>query len=108
MVNTAFGGIIEQFLRDTCLDPLERMNGQLPRLPPKAAEVFKRFARRANKGLLHSLDWEMLYRFVYVCRATRVRLSEDDFYRLLANEGFANAKQISVILGHLSSFSRVK
>ena len=43
------------------------MNEELPRLPPKAGEAFNRFARRANKGLLHSLDWEMLYRFVYVC-----------------------------------------
>jgi hypothetical protein len=84
------------------------MNEQLPRLPPKAAEAFNRFARRANKSLLHPLDWEMLYRFVYICRATRVTLSEDDFYRLLANEGFANAKQISIILGHLSSFARMK
>ena len=84
------------------------MNEQLPRLPPKAAEAFRRFARRANKSILHTLDWEMLYRFVYVCRATRVTLSEDDFYRLLANEGFVKAKQISVILGHLSSFSRMK
>ena len=91
-----------------CSAFLERMNEQVPRLPPKAAEAFKRFARRANKGFLHSLDWEMLYRFVCVCRATRVALSEDDFYRLLANEGFANTKQISIILGHLSSFSRMK
>jgi hypothetical protein len=84
------------------------MNEQLPRLPPKAADTFKRFARRANKVSLHSYDWEMLYRFVYVCRATRVTLSEDDFYRLLANEGFAKAEQISIILGHLTSFARMK
>jgi hypothetical protein len=95
-------------LKDQLRDILQSMNEQLPKLPPKAAEAFKRFSRRANKGLLHSNDWQMLYRFVYVCRATRVTLSEDDFYRLLANEGFANAEQISIILGHLSSFARMK
>jgi hypothetical protein len=95
-------------LKDQLRDILQSMNEQLPKLPPKAAEAFKRFSRRANKGLLHSNDWQMLYRFVYVCRATRVTLSEDDFYRLLANEGFANAEQISIIWGHLSSFARMK
>jgi hypothetical protein len=81
---------------------------ELPRLPPKAAEAFNRFARRANKLSLHSLDWEMLYRFVSACRATRVTLSEDDFYRLLRSEGFANARQISVTSHHLSEFARMK
>ena len=89
-------------------DRTERMNEELPRLRPKAAEAFNRFARRANKGLLHSLGWEVLYRFVYVCRATRVTLSEDDFYRLLRSEGLANARRISVIFHHLSEFARMK
>jgi hypothetical protein len=47
--------------------------------------------RRTLSDLLEELtkvsyirnDWE-LYKFVYVCRATRVTLSEDDFYRITA------------------------
>jgi hypothetical protein len=82
------------------------MDEELPKLPPKASEALNRFVGRANKSLLHPLDWEMFYRFVSVCRATRVTLSEDDVYRLLTSEGFSHAKEISLIFHHLSNFAR--
>jgi hypothetical protein len=88
--------------------PTNRMNQELPKLPPKASKAFKVFVGRANKGLLHQLDWERFYRFVSVCRATRVTLSEDDVYRLLRSEGFSQAKHISSIFYHLNNFARLR
>jgi hypothetical protein len=84
------------------------MNQELPNLPPKASKAFQVFVGGANKSLLHQLDWERLYRFVSVCRATRVTLSEDDVYRLLTSEGFSHAKHISSIFYHLSNFARLR
>jgi len=84
------------------------MTDEIPELPPKAKQAFDRFSKRANKLSLHPYDWDYLYRFVYVCRATRVNLSEVDMYRLLMTHRFRQAEEIAGIFDHLNNFARMR
>jgi hypothetical protein len=79
-------------------------------LPPKSSEGFKQFTDLANKNCLHPLDWNRLYRFVRICHATRVRLSEGRLRGLLVKEGFTDdyATYISDIAYHCYEFMKTK
>ena len=81
-----------------------------PTLPPNANSAFTAFARLANRGSLHPLDWDRFYRFVYVCHATHVNPSQDNLVRLLVKERFDEeyAERIASIFGHLIDFARLR
>lgn len=59
-----------------------------PKLSPKLAPIFKRFAHLANKSGLHPNDWGRYYNFIANCHSLRSRLSDQDVKLLLVEEGF--------------------
>lgn len=79
-----------------------------PKLPPRCAKLFKRFAHLANKSALHPLDWRRFYEFVRDCRS-RAPYSEEEMARLLIKEGFSEtyATYIGEIYVHLRNFKRL-
>ena len=74
-----------------------------PKLPPKTAEAFYRFADLANTSSLHSNDWKRFYEFV---RLSRTKLSQDHIRSLLIDKGFSIQKsdEISEIYNHIWNY----
>lgn len=67
---------------------------QLPKLPPKASEAFKRFAKMANKGrpfYIPLIGRDSIDLFTFWSCPRGSLFSEDEFYRLLVSEGFSHA-----------------
>jgi len=81
---------------------IQTKNALEPKLPPKAHQVFRIFEVLANKDCLHPLDWQRFYNFIHHCFSHKVKISEDDVYRLLVSAGFTEQKadHISDIFHH--------
>lgn len=79
-----------------------------PRLSPKSAQLFERFAANANTGMLHHLDWIRFYEFVLGSRSKP--LPEDQMARLLVQHGFTDeyAMHVAEIYGHLCEFGALR
>jgi hypothetical protein len=74
----------------------------LPKLSPKAQQLFSTFVLLANIDSLHPLDWERFYQFIHFAHAYHLRLSQDDLFRLLVMAGFREeyARHIADIYDH--------
>ncbi len=51
--------------------------------------VFARFERLANKGLLHSNDWDRFYEFVVACHRYQIKRSDKQMRRTFQLAGFS-------------------
>ena len=74
-----------------------------PKLPPKTAEAFYRFADLANTSSLHPNDWKRFYEFV---KLSRTKLSQEHMQSLLTAKGFSIQKsdEISKIYYHIWNY----
>jgi|GEM_PF-103343 len=72
------------------------------KLLPKAREKFELFVTCANKWMLHDLDWERFYYFIWHCASHNVHISGQQVEDLLVDAGFTEdyAEHIALIFVH--------
>lgn len=93
--------------RDILPSSVPPLTSDLPKrsrvkLPPKAKEKFDLFVTCANKQILHHLDWERFYFFIWHCASHNVRISGQQVEDLLVDADFTEdyAEHIALIFVH--------
>jgi hypothetical protein len=88
------------------IQPAENLK---PKLPPRASERFNEFVVIANKQILHPLDWQRFYHFIYACSAKTIKTTQEDVKELLIQSDFSDevAENLADIFWHGVSLLRL-
>jgi hypothetical protein len=88
---------------------IESAESLKPKLPPRASQRFQEFVDLANKQILHPLDWERFYYFIYACSSRSVKTTQEDMKEILLASGFSDedSEDLANIFWHGVSLLRL-